>query len=124
MKKTVLTAVFSSILLCTNVFADVGVWGTSAKVWSLFSDFQKTVYVQGIMDALIFSDGRIEGVDITYETSIDHLTSALDEFYDDYRNHRIPVPYALKVISMEMAGASSSDVEVELRNLRKQFNGS
>jgi hypothetical protein len=43
---------------------------------------------------------------------------ALDQFYSDYRNEKILVVYALRVISMELKGASKEAVDLELRKLR------
>jgi hypothetical protein len=45
------------------------------------------------------------------KTSLDHLVKALDQFYQDYRNEKILIVWALRVISMELRGESKDAVD-------------
>ncbi len=89
--------------------------------WRKVGNLAKTLYVQGVLDGLIFADSKVQGVEISYKTSLEHLVNALDQFYADYKNEMIPVPFALKVISLELSGAPKSVVNEELERLRQLF---
>jgi len=78
---------------------------------------EKLFLVRGIYEGLIL--GRSSALNQFYtKTSYDHLIRALDQFYSDYRNDKLPVVVALRVISMELKGASKESVDTELRRLR------
>ena len=91
------------------------------SAWSKLSDagscFEKLILVRGIYDGLMIGHSPVMK-DYSTKTSYDHLIKALDQFYGDYRNEKIPVVSALRVISMELRGASKDDVDLELRRLR------
>jgi hypothetical protein len=82
----------------------------SGERWRTFEKLEKTFYVQGILDGLIFAESKIQGVKISYKTSIEHFLKALYQFYTDYKNELIPVPFALKVISRELNGTPQSEI--------------
>ena len=109
------------LLSCPIASSDIGVWGVRGQVWAMLSDIEKNMYVAGVMDGLIFAKGNVQGVEISYDTSSQRLRSAIDQFYADYRNELIPVPFALKVISLELAGTPETIVDKELESLRQQF---
>ncbi len=106
---------------------EIPVWGTRGEVWKKLQGFEKWLYIQGLLDGLVFSGNKIHGVEIQPKSnqdpqeSLNHIKMAIDQFYDDYRNVQIPVPFALKVISMEMKGESRKSIEDELTKLRKTF---
>src|SRR6266566_1677667 len=78
---------------------------------------EKLFLVRGIYEGLIL--GRSSALNQFYtKTSYDHLIRALDQFYSDYRNEKLPVVVALRVISMELRGVSKEEVDTELRRLR------
>ena len=79
------------------------------------------MYVSGLLDGLVFGDKKIQGEAISYDTSYEHLIKALDHFYADYKNELIPVPFALKIISIELAGRSKAEIDKQLEWLRKLF---
>ena len=120
----ILLFTFFMLVLPTSVHAGVSVWWMSGEAWRAFEKLEKTFYVHGILDGLIFAERKIQAVEISYKTSVEHLLEALDQFYTDYKNELIPVPFALKVISMELNGTPQSEINEELQRLRQQFHES
>jgi|GEM_PF-6582896 len=99
-------------------------FGLDGRSWLGLNDLpdegklEKLLLVRGIYDGLMFGQSVI--LDFYYtKTSYEHLMRALDQFYGDYRNEKILVVYALRVISMELKGASKGEVELELSKLRR-----
>ena len=120
----ILLFTFFMLVLPTSVHAGVSVWWMKGEAWRAFEKLEKTFYVHGILDGLIFAESKIQAVEISYKTSVEHLLEALDQFYTDYKNELIPVPFALKVISMELNGTPQSEISEELQRLRQQFHES
>ena len=112
------------VFVFTTSIAEVSYFWLRGEAWRDFDRPSKLLYVQGVMDGLLFAHGKVGGVEIAYETSIEHLVDSLDQFYSDYLNELIPVPFALKVISLELSGTSKLVVEKELASLRQQFKQS
>lgn len=101
--------------------AEITVWGLRGGLWGKLHSSIKTMYLQGLLDGLAFANSEVQGEKISKATSHEHLVKALDQFYTDYRNELIPVPFALKVISMELAGRENLEIDKELESLRRQF---
>lgn len=101
--------------------AEITVLGLRGGLWGKLHSFEKTMYLQGVLDGLVFANSEVQGEKISKTTSYEHLLKALDQFYTDYRNELIPVPFALKVISMELAGREKVEIDKELESLRRQF---
>jgi len=102
--------------------AGVGFFGMKAEVWNKCNEGDKIMYIQGLFDGLIFSELKIHGVKISTDLSIAQYIHAIDKIYSDYRNSLIPVPFVLKIVTLEVNGASKDVIEVEIINLRKQFS--
>lgn len=104
--------------------ADEMRFGLDGRSWLGLNDLpdegklEKLLLVRGIYDGLMFGQSVILSHYYT-KTSYEHLIRALDQFYSDYRNEKILVVYALKVISMELTGASKEEVDLELGKLRR-----
>ena len=109
------------LLVSGSLAAQTSVWWMRGEGWRTFEKPEKSLYVQGVLDGLIFADSKVQGVKISYDTSLEHLVIALDQFYSDYRNELVPVPFALKVISQELSGISQSVIDQEITSLRQQF---
>lgn len=83
----------------------------TAKIW----------LIQGIYEGVwSFKDSQEEsGRDVYYyETDYEQLVSAVDQFYSDSKNIRIPVVQALRIITMELRGEKKAVINKELRTLR------
>ena len=86
-------------------------FGMDGRIWAMLSELpndgkvEKLLIIRGIYDGLMF--GRSPFIHEYYtKTSFEHLITAVDQFYNDYRNQKIPVVLALRIISMELRGVS------------------
>ncbi len=102
--------------------AGVTLFGLKAELWNKFDESLKMMYMQGLFDGLTFSEFKIHGVKISTDLSIPQYIHAIDEIYSDYRNSLIPVPFVLKIVTLEVNGVSKDVIEVEIINYRKQFS--
>jgi len=100
---------------------NTSVWGMNCYMWRQFDNTERVLYLQGLMDGLIFSKNTIQGEKISSDSSIDHLVKSVGQFCGNYANEFIPVPFALKVISMELKGVDDESIQKELENLRRLF---
>jgi hypothetical protein len=97
-------------------------FGLDGRIWNMLKEpdsvLQKMAIVRGIYDGLMF--GHSPDINLYYtKTSLDHLVKALDQFYQDYRNEKVLIVWALRVVSMELRGESKDAVDSELRRVRK-----
>lgn len=99
----------------------MGIMGVRGLHWQKLDNNQKLLFLSGLFDGLYFADNKIDDEKVEFNTSLDHISRAIDQFYEDYRNELIPVSYSIKVISMELSGKSSEAIEKEIKLLRKLF---
>lgn len=97
-------------------------FGLDGRIWNMLKEpddvLQKMAIVRGIYDGMMF--GHSPDINLYYtKTSLDHLVKALDQFYQDYRNEKVLIVWALRVLSMELRGESKDAVDSELRRVRK-----
>jgi len=102
--------------------AEITFYGMKAESWNKFNKDNKLLYVQGLFDGLAVSGCKFHEVEISTDLSIYQYVNAIDKFYSDYRNSLIPALFVLKVITLEVNGASKDVIEVEVINYRKQFS--
>jgi len=100
----------------------VKVWGMRGTAWKQCSDTEKTVYLQGVLDGLMFADFKVEGEPVPASISLGRIAKGVEAFYTDDRNQHVPVIFTLKLISMELSGKSKADLVCELTNLRERFH--
>lgn len=111
------------LLLATSpALSGVTYWGMRADLWQKNSDFENLVYVQGLFDGLIFSDTTVHGTKLSTQIDVEQYRKAVDTLYSDYKNALIPVPFLLRVITLEIQGAGKEEVEKELQSYRLQFS--
>jgi hypothetical protein len=108
------------LLIILPVEGNAGVWGMDCHMWRKFDNTDHRLYLNGLMDGLIFSKNTIQGEEIS-DTSIEHFIKSVDQFCGNYANELIPVPFALKVISMKLKGVDDESIQKELENLRRLF---
>ena len=116
---------FTLILLMTFSFsaqAGVGFFGLKAEIWNQLDETHKGMYVQGLFDGLLFADFKIHQVKVSTELSIAQYIHAIDKIYSDYRNSLIPVPFVLKIVTLEVNGLQKDKIEAEIVHYRKQFS--
>ena len=116
-----LARVLIILLLSSPAFSGVTLWGMRAETWQKNNVFENFLYVQGIFDGLAFSDFLVHGTKLSTDISIVQYTEAIDKIYADYKNALVPVPYLLRVITLELEGADQSAVEQTLQVYRKTF---
>ena len=102
--------------------AGVYLFGMRAESWNRLNEDGKLLYLQGVFDGLTFSDFKIHGVDISTDLSIKQYIHAIDEFYSDYRNSLFPVPFILKIVTLEVNGAPKNRIEAEVTSGRRMFS--
>lgn len=77
--------------------------------------------LRGVYDGLMFGQSPL--LDKFYtRTSLSDLVSAMDRFYGDKRNLKIPVVVGLWVVSMELSGEPKEKLEAPLRELRRSYS--
>lgn len=116
-----LAIILSLLFALQTAHAGITLWGLRGELWGKATSAEKTIYVQGLMDGLIFAGNKVQGESIIESTSVEHLIKGLDAFYADFKNALIPVPFALKVISLELQGREKPEIEKQVGALRKQF---
>ena len=103
-------------------------FGMNGREWARLSTLPsggreaKMCTVRGIYDGLWMSRGLEKGHYCTQET-YEHQVKALDDFYTDGRNHKIPVVNALQVVCYEIKGEPEAGIENLLEFLRKHYHG-
>ena len=119
MRKNTVAVLF--FLMTTTANAGASLWGIRGELWQKNNEFQKFMYVQGVLDGLVFSEFTIHETKVT--TSIDSLqyVKAIDTLYGDYRNQLIPVPFLMRIITLELNGEEKNIIEKELTSYRAYF---
>jgi hypothetical protein len=82
---------------------------------------EKILVVRGIYDGLWMSRGLEKGYYCT-KRSYERQVEALDKFYTDYQNYKIPVVNALQVVCYELKGESEAGIASLLRHLRQHYD--
>ena len=105
-------------------------FGIDYEAWSIFDGepyerLAKVATLRGIFDGLMFGRSPMmmeeKGPRTIYTaTSLTNWAAAVDQFYADYRNRQIFLVFAMPIISMEMQGASSDEVDAALRAERRR----
>jgi len=81
-------------------------------------DLIKDWYLAGIVEGLLRLDNEEEWNKFYYAGEETSMEEELDQFCSDYNNTRIPIVYALEVISMKMRGEPQKEINEFLRTLR------
>jgi hypothetical protein len=113
---------FVALLATTPAFSGVAYWGMKSEVWKKSEKFEKYIYVQGVFDGLIFIDCTIHGTKLTDDIGIEQYLEAIDILYLDYRNALIPVPFLMRVVTLQIEGEDEEVVEDVLKEYRKRFS--
>jgi len=108
------------MIFVINTNAGMTFFATKGKLWTDLQNFEKFIYVLGLMDGAMLGGMKVQGVPISTKLDAEQYVKAIDEFYLDYKNANIPAPFVLKVISFELAGASEEEVNEIILKLRRQ----
>lgn len=121
MKKSLLI-VLLIIGFSSNAFSNVKFWPMSAELWNASDETNKYVYVQGLFDGVIFADIKVHGTELSTRISVDQYIVAIDKLYSDYKNSLIPVPFLMRVVTLELEGNSKESIESVLTEYRARFS--
>ena len=143
--RKILPITFLFLLMTLNVIGmitDSGFWGilkNIEKEVGFNNGIRKTVvstYYQGYADGMLmfseykkksqsenlhFDDEKIMNILLKNRLRLDEAVKALDQFYNDYRNKKVPIGGALYFIDMKRIGADTQELNDYLRQLRRQF---
>ena len=127
-KLTIGLVILFSICSSTKpLHADGIVFGINGELWNYWDtkneDYalvSKLAMLRGTMEGLMYGQSPLIESDAIYmNMGYDKYAEALDEFYSDYRNDKIFIVWAIIVISMEMRGTPSEEVEGKILEFRK-----
>ncbi len=82
---------------------------------------EKILVVRGIYDGLWMSGALEKGYYCT-KRSYEQQVEALDKFYTDYQNYKIPVVNALQAVCYEEKGRSEAAIEDLLQFMRQHYD--
>jgi hypothetical protein len=82
---------------------------------------EKILLIRGIYDGLWMSRGLEKGYYCT-KSSYEQQVEALDKFYTDHQNYKIPVVNALQVVCYEEKGKSEAAIEDLLQFMRQHYD--
>ena len=113
-----------SLMSIPTAQGKTGVFAMDCYLWRMVEgdgpDFN-LLYIHGLIDGLYFSGLTIQGQKILTESSQEHLKKSVDQFCEDYANEFIPIPFALKVITMKFKGVDDAAIQKELEKLRRTW---
>ncbi len=122
--KIKLSSIIFIILFSLPAQAEMGFFGVKGEVWNDFKQVNKYMYISGLFDGLIFSNFMVHEVKLTTKISTEQYIKAVDTIYSDYRNSLIPVPFVLKIVTLEINGANKDTIDAELLSYRKEYSKS
>ena len=130
MRKSLLILLFITLLCFFSLrgAAEKANMGCGGSVWVKLSErdeeieqLVKIVLVRGIYEGAWFTDSEKTKKRFYNNIKYSSLANALDDFYSDSYNIKIPIYYALEVVSMKYKGASSKDIEKRIKQLRFEW---
>ena len=120
--------------------------GWDGYEWETMSEESKLYYIIGYGDGMSrvlapidyllsvdeerFGECEKRGVGFVYDLYIedfpwgvlyDDTVEGVNHFYDDFRNMRIAIPDAIRVVSMQLYGESEESINSEIEDLRKDL---
>jgi len=79
----------------------------------------KLLLLKGIVEGIAFGRSP-DSTEYYLNTSFDFYIQALDQFYSDYKNRKIYIVWAMRVISLEIKGIPKEEIETHLARLREK----
>ena len=120
--KKLLILTFLTILVPMSAICANSVWGMRSELWQKNNEFEKFVYVQGVFDGMVFSNFTVHETKLSMGISVSQYVKAINNLYSDYKNSLIPIPFLLRIITLELKGTGKAVVEKELEAYRMQFS--
>lgn len=130
MKRTLLVFGFAAVLAGNVYAADWGrvageYWDNIDTKWGRSGEAIKTNYLLGILDGFHFMIDRAEmpeGAPVFPLKDINSVISALDRFYGNPDNVKIPAVYALAIVNMQLRGVDKPTIEQAIKEKRIFWN--
>lgn len=94
-------------------------FGISAEYWLEFDFGQKVIYLKGLFDGAMCNGNQLFNVTLCADVSIKKYIEALDAFYQDEANAKIPIPFAIYLASKLLSGAGVFEMYRHLRKVRQ-----
>jgi hypothetical protein len=104
--------------------------GANGRVWEALSIGEKTAYIGGTYDALVFvasltmniqgSSAGPMGTGIAIEgLTYDEISKVVDAFYADAANARVPITFALAWAKRKVSGDTVTQLDALAANFRR-----
>lgn len=98
----------------------------SGEEWLIFGKTEmnvmyKITYIKGVYDAMIISSNKQSDFELPLGLGWETISRAVDEFYSNPSNIKIPVYDALGVYFLQVKGASNIEIESRLKELRSFY---
>ena len=98
----------------------------SGEEWITFgktemNNLYKVIYIRGVYDATILSSEKPSDLEIPLGLGWETISRAVDEFYSNPSNIKIPVYEAIEVYFLQVQGVSSAKIESRLNELRNFY---
>ncbi len=120
----------TSFLCCLSVWvaAEKQQMGCGGTIWRKLEErdeqtqqLVKIVLIRGIYEGAWFTDIDKAKDRLYQNAKYSELGEALDEFYSDVYNVKIPIYYALEIVAMKYKGISSKNIEKRIKELRYKW---
>ena len=94
-------------------------FGVSAAFWKEFDLVQKVIYLKGLFDGAMCNENQLFNRALFADVSIEKYIEALDVFYQDEKNAKVPIPFAIYLASKLLSGAGNIEMYRHLRKVRQ-----
>ena len=110
------------------VAAEKAKMGCGGSVWRKLDDrdeettqLVKIVLIRGIYEGAWFTDNEKTQDRFYNNVKYSDLAQALDEFYSDSYNIKIPIYFALEIVAMKYKAKSPKSIEKRIKELRYEW---
>ncbi|MDD4202475.1 MAG: hypothetical protein PHQ52_03320 [Candidatus Omnitrophica bacterium] len=121
----VIIVILLSVLKSRSEEASIGLngqtWQKLSEMDSTTSQMAKIILVRGIYEGAWAIDKEKAKEEYFDRVRYSSLANALDAFYSEYKNEKIPVSCALKIINMQLTGQRKDLIEEKTKQFRFEW---